>query len=101
MNNTAESAATRLWRDRAHLREQERNDAQVRARITEEKVASLTAENARLCALNDQLAAENARLRAQLTSDPACARAQTEREMEDLRSELLSLLSHSSEKQPP
>ena len=107
MNDTGESAAIRLWRDRAQLREQERNDAQVQARITEEKVAGLTAENdrlatenARLRALNDQLTAENARLRAQLTPDPALARAQTEQEMEDLRNALLSLLSHAGGEQP-
>jgi flagellar biosynthesis GTPase FlhF len=106
MNDTGEAAATRLWRDRAQLREHERNEAQVRARITEEKVASLTAENdrlatenARLQALNDQLAAENVRLRALITPDPATVRAQTEREMEDLRGALLSLLAHHSDEQ--
>ena len=102
MNDTAESAATRLWRDRAQLREQERNEAQAQARITEEKVASLTAENdrlvaenARLRALNDRLAAENARLRAQ-SPDPA--RAEIEQVMEDVRSDLLSLLTPANEK---
>src|SRR4051794_40552849 len=54
MSDTTENAATRLWRDRVQLREQERNEA--RARFVEEKVAVLTAEN-------DQIAAENARLR--------------------------------------
>src|SRR5919199_1922253 len=48
MSDKAETAAIRLWRDRAHLREQERNEAQARARIAEEKVAILTAENDRL-----------------------------------------------------
>jgi hypothetical protein len=107
MNDTAESAAIRLWRDRAQLREQERNEAQVRAQATEEKATSLTAENdrlaaenARLRALNDRLAAENARLRALLTPDPGCARAQTEQEMEALRSALLSLLAGDTEEQP-
>ena len=104
MNDTAESAATRLWRDRAHLREQERNDAQVQARITEEKVASLivendrlTTENARLRALNDRLAAENARLRAQHTPDPGRARSEIEQGLEEVRSELLSLLAPANE----
>src|SRR3712207_2539514 len=107
MNDTAESAAIRLWRDRAQLREQERNEAQVRAQAAEEKVARLTAkndrlaaENARLRALNDRLAAENARLCALPTPDPACARAQTEQEMEALRSALLSLLAGGGEEQP-
>src|SRR4051794_214332 len=56
MSDNAENAATRLWRDRVHLREQERNEAQARARLAEEKVAVLTAEN-------DEIVAENARLR--------------------------------------
>ena len=107
MNDTAEAAAVRLWRDRAQLREQERNEAQVQARRVEEKVASLTAENdrlaaenARLRALNDRLAAENARLHALLTPDQASARAEIEQEMEDLRSALLSLLAHPGEERP-
>ena len=85
MSDKAETAAIRLWRDRAHLREQERNEAQARARIAEEKVAILTAEN-------DRLADEIARLRALLTPDAAQARAETEQQMEDLRTALLSLL---------
>jgi hypothetical protein len=48
MSDKAETAAIRLWRDRAHLREHERDEAQARARIAEEKVAILTAENDRL-----------------------------------------------------
>ena len=63
MNDTAESAAIRLWRDRAQLREQERNEAQVQARVTQEKLAGLTAEkdphaaeNALLHAMKEQLA---------------------------------------------
>ena len=69
MSDKAETAAIRLWRDRAHLREQERDEAQARARIAEEKVAILTAEN-------DRLADEVARLRALLTPDAAQARAE-------------------------
>ena len=87
MSDTAENAATRLWRDRAQLREQERNEAQARARIAEEKVAILTAEN-------DQLATEIARLRGQLTPDAAKARAETKQQIEALRTELLALLDH-------
>ena len=85
MSDKAETAAIRLWRDRAQLREQERNEAQARARIAEEKVAILTAEN-------DRLADEVARLRALLAPDAAQARAETEQQMEDLRTALLSLL---------
>src|SRR3954466_3658072 len=43
MSDKAETAAIRLWRDRVQLREQERNEAQARARIAEEKVAILSA----------------------------------------------------------
>jgi phage-related minor tail protein len=90
MSDQAETVATRLWRDRAQLREQERNEAQARARIAEEKVAILMAEN-------DRLATEIARLRAQLMPDAARARAETEQQMEALRTELLSLLDQPSD----
>ena len=89
MSDKAETAAIRLWRDRAHLREQERDEAQARARIAEEKVAILTAEN-------DRLAEEVARLRALLNPDAARARAETEQQMADLRTALLALLDQSS-----
>ena len=69
MSDTTENAATRLWRDRVQLREQERNEAQIRARLAEEKVAALTAENdrlahekARMSEQNNRLAVEVARL---------------------------------------
>ena len=88
---------TRLWQDWVQLREQERNEAQTRARIAEQKVAVLTAENERLATedaqlrnQNDRLAAEIARLRALLAPDPA--RAETELQMEALRDALLALL---------
>ena len=93
MSDNAETAATRLWRDQMQVREQERNEAQARARIAEQKVAILIAEN-------DRLAAENARLRTLLTPDAAQARAETERQMETLRSALLSLLTQSTGEQP-
>src|SRR5215210_5621064 len=113
MRETTENAATRLWRDRVQLREQERDEAQARARLAEGKVAALTAENdrlasenahlrdqnnrlaveiARLSDQNDRLAAEIARLRAQLAPEAARARTETEQQMEDLRTALLSLL---------
>jgi len=111
MSDRPESAATRLWQDRVQLREQERNEAQTRARIAEQKVAVLTAENERLATENaqlrnqndrlaaeiarlsnqsDQFATEIARLRALLAPDPACA--EIELQMAALRDALLSLL---------
>ena len=85
MSNEPESTATRLWRDRVQIREQERNDAQARARIAEDKVAVLMAEN-------DQLMAEITRLRALLTPDVGRARTEAERQMAELRGALLPLL---------
>jgi hypothetical protein len=61
MSDKAESPASRLWRDQVQLREHERDEARARTRISEEKVAILTAEN-------DRLADEIARLRALLTA---------------------------------
>lgn len=118
MGDTAETAASRLWRDRAQLREQERNEALARAQLAKEQVVVLTAENdrlasknthlrdqndrlavevARLGALNDRLAEENARLRTQLMPDAARAHAETEQQMEALKTELLSLLEQPTE----
>ena len=88
MSDKAETAAIRLWRDRAHLREHERDEAQARARIAEERVAILTAEN-------DRLADEVAPLRALLTPDAAQARAETEQQMQVLKTALLALLDQS------
>jgi hypothetical protein len=88
MSNEHESAATRLWLDRVQIREQERNDAQSRARIAEDKVAILMAEN-------DQLMAEIARLRALLNPDARQARSEAERQMAELRGALLPLLADS------
>jgi predicted nuclease with TOPRIM domain len=102
MGDTAETAASRLWRDRAQLREQERNEVQARTRVAEEKVATLTAENDRLASKNtylrdqnDRLADENARLRTQLMPNAARTRAETEQQMEVLKTELRSLLDQS------
>jgi hypothetical protein len=89
MSDKAEAAAIRLWRDRAHLREHERDEAQARARVAEEKVAILTAEN-------NRLADEIARLRALLNPDAAQARVETEQQMRDLRTALLALLDQST-----
>jgi len=95
MGDTAETAASRLWRDRAQLREQERNEALARAQLAKEQVVVLTAENdrlasknthlrdqndrlaveiARLGTLNDRLAAEIALLRTRLVPDAAHVR---------------------------
>jgi hypothetical protein len=82
MHHGADSAAARLWRDKAERREQERNEARAQTRIAEEKVAILTAENHRL-------AAENARLRAQSGSDILRAKAETEMQMEALRGDVI------------
>ena len=85
MSEDAEAAAIRLWRDRAQIREQERNEAQARTRISEEKVAILIAEN-------DRLAEENARLRAQLTPAELDTRVEIEQQIKALRRALLPLL---------
>jgi hypothetical protein len=88
MSDEVETAAVRLWRDRVQLREHERDEARARAWIAEEKVAVLAAEN-------DRLADEIARLGVLLTerADAAQARAETEKQMEELRTALLSQLS--------
>jgi hypothetical protein len=85
MNHGAESATARLWRDKAEIREQERNEARAQTKIAEEKVAILTAENHRLVS-------ENARLRAQMGANPVEAEAETEMQMEALRGALIPLL---------
>ena len=85
VSSEQETVATRLWRDRVQVREQERNEALARARIAAEKVALLSAEN-------DRLAGEVARLRALLAPDERRARADTEKQMEAVRLALLSLL---------
>ena len=85
MSYDNETATTRLWRDRVQIREQERDDARARARIAEDKVALLMAEN-------DQLTAENARLRSLLNPDAAKARAETEQQMRALKGALMPLL---------
>jgi len=80
-----ETAAARLWRDRVQIREQERDDARSRARIAEDRVALLMAEN-------DKLSAENARLRALLNPDADRARTETKQQMEALRGALMPLI---------
>jgi hypothetical protein len=86
MNEESESVAIRLWRDRAQLREQERNEVQTRLRIAEEKIAILTGEN-------DRLAAEIARLKALAAPDAGAAQTETELQMEALKGALMSLIS--------
>jgi len=90
MNDAAETAAARLWRDRAQIREHERDEARAQARIAAEKVAILSAEN-------DRLSTENARLRAQIP-DAHRTRTETEMQMEALRGALTSLLLPLSER---
>src|SRR3954468_21932093 len=117
MSDKAETATIRLWRDRVHLREHERDEAQARARIAEEKVAVLTAENdqiaaekarmseqnnrlavevARLTHLNERLSADIAGLRALRTAEATRFVSETEQQMEDLRTALLALVDQSS-----
>jgi regulator of replication initiation timing len=85
MSDEKETVASRLWRDRVQIREQERNDALTRLRIAEEKVAILLAEN-------DRLTGENARLRALLRPDAARVRTETEQQMKALKGALMPLL---------
>jgi len=85
MNDAAETAAARLWRDRAQIREHERDEARAQARVAAEKVAILSAEN-------DRLSTENDRLRAQIDPDAQRTRTETEMQMEALRGALTSLL---------
>ncbi len=80
-----ETAVARLWRDRVQIREQERDEARSRARIAEDRVALLMAEN-------DKLLAENAHLRALLNPDASRARAETEQQMQALRGALMPLI---------
>ena len=85
MNDAAETAAVRLWRDRAEIRERERDEARAQARIAAEKMTSLSAEN-------DRLSTDNARLRAQIDPEALRTRAETEMQMEALRCALTPLL---------
>jgi predicted nucleic acid-binding Zn-ribbon protein len=85
MSDKDETVATRLWRDRAQIREQERDDAQARLRIAEDRMATLMHEI-------NQLTAENARLRTLLNPDAGRARSETERQMAELRGALMPLL---------
>ena len=115
MSNTAESAMARLWRDRVQRREQERNEAQTRACVAEERLAALTAETERLArenalvrAQNDRLVvtlarltAEKERLAADLAGlreqrEAAPARAEPAQDLGAIRAELLSLLDDAS-----
>ncbi len=87
MSDKDETVATRLWRDRAQIREQERDEAQACLRIAEDRMAILTYEI-------NQLAAENARLRALLNPDAGRVRSETERQMAELRGALMPLLAN-------
>jgi phage-related minor tail protein len=81
----AETVASRLWRDRAHLREQERDEARALARIADQKVAILLAEN-------ERLEGELRRLRSILDPAPADIHGETDRQMDALREALVALL---------
>src|ERR671932_1284723 len=115
MTDPAENAAARLWRDRVYVREQERDEAQARARVAEAEVAALTAENARLgsrnallneqsnrlaievarlTAQNERLAADLAFLRTRLAPPPALA--EPHHDLKAIKAELLSLLDQAS-----
>ena len=115
MSSTAESAMARLWRDRVQRREQERDEAQTRACVAEERLVALTAETERLArgnalvrAQNDRLAvmvarftAQNERLAANLAGlreqrAAAPARAEPAQDLGAIRAELLSLLGEAS-----
>ena len=76
----AETAAARLWRDRAEIRVHERDEARAQVRIAEQKLVILTAEN-------DRLASENAQLRRQLDDQD-----DTGMQMEAIRTALSPLL---------
>jgi hypothetical protein len=91
MSDEAGSVAVRLWRDRAQLREEERNDAQARLRIALEKVAILMAET-------ERLEAENARLRALNAPEDSLIQAETDLQMEALRGALLPLIARPLER---
>ncbi len=86
MNDAAETAAVRLWRERATIRERERDETHAQARIAAEKLAIISAEN-------DRLSTESARLRAQIDRD---GRTRAETEMQPLRCALIPLLLPSS-----
>ena len=99
MRDDPDNTVARLWCDRAKIREQERDEARTQARLAQEKVARLTAENDRLASenaglrsQNDRLAIELARMGALLLPNPDRARVEAERKIEALRAELLALL---------
>jgi hypothetical protein len=89
MNKEAETAAARLWRDRAEIREQERNEALAQARLAEARCALLATEN-------EHLRLELASLRAFASLDPKRTKtSEIEAEMEAVKEALVSLLAPS------
>jgi hypothetical protein len=88
MREEGETAAARLWRDRAENREQERNEALARARLAEATCAVLAAEN-------EGLRLELARLRAFASPDLKQPKTEIEVQMEALRTALLEVLGSS------
>lgn len=85
MSDETETLATRMWRDRVNIREQERDAALARVRVAEEKLAILMAEN-------DRLADEIARLRSLSQPDNRDFRTETAMQMEALKGALLPLI---------
>jgi hypothetical protein len=85
MNDGAETAAARLWRDRAEIREQERKESLAQVRLARERCAMLIAEN-------ERLAAEIAHLRAHVPADPRQPKTEIEMQMEALRIALVEVL---------
>ena len=84
MSDQNESVASRLWRDRAQIREQERDDARARLRIAEEKVAILMPRT-----ISSQPRMPGC---ARCSTQILRARTETERQMAALRGALMPLL---------
>jgi regulator of replication initiation timing len=85
MDDAAEIAAVRLWRDRLEIREHERNEARAQVRVAQQKLEILTAEN-------DRLAVENSRLRDELARLKGHTGADTAMQMEAIRCALAPML---------
>jgi hypothetical protein len=89
LTDTAEAAAARLWRDRAEIRERERDEARARTSIAEQKIAILIAEN-------ERLADENARLRTELWPGDSTSAVEVEAQLEAIRCALAPLIARAN-----